>query len=93
MKSKFPMNIVIGKDNTNNKFKKTNSIDFLFMADIKPIIPSIGHIKIVLIPKGFNSVNLFNKSTGRIYEITNIIMPNTNVYFSIFFSILLDLLY
>ena len=93
MKSKFPMNIVIGKDNTNNKFKKTNSIDFLFMADIKPIIPSIGHIKIVLIPKGFNSVNLFNKSTGRIYEIINNIMPSKNVYFSIFFSILLDLLY
>lgn len=87
------MNIVIGKDNSNNKFKKVNIIDFLFMDDINPIIPSIGHIKIVLIPKGFNSVNLFNKSTGRIYEITNIIMPSTNVYFSIFFSILLDLLY
>lgn len=87
------MNIVIGKDNTNNKFRKTNSIDFLFMDDIKPIIPSIGHIKIVLAPKGFNSVNLFNKFTGRIYEITNIIMPSKNVYFSIFFSILLDLLY
>ena len=51
------MNIVIGKDNSNNKFKKANNIDFLFMDDIKPIIPSIGHIKIVLIPKGFNSVN------------------------------------
>lgn len=87
------MNIVIGKDNSNNKFKKANNIDFLFMENIKPIIPSIGHIKIVLIPKGFNSVNLFNKSTGRIYEITNIIMPSTNVYFSIFFSILLALQY
>ena len=93
LKSIFPMNIVIGKDNSNNKFKKANNIDFLFMDDIKPIIPSIGHIKIVLIPKGFNSVNLFNKSTGRIYEITNIIMPSTNVYFSIFFSILLALQY
>lgn len=77
------MNIIIGKDNTNNKFKKTNSIDLLFMDDIKPIIPSIGHTKIVLIPKGFNSVNLFNKSTGRIYEITNTIIPSTNVYFPI----------
>lgn len=57
LKSVFPMNIVIGKDKSNNKFKKANSIDFLFMDDIKPIIPSIGHIKIVLIPKGFNSVN------------------------------------
>ena len=88
------MNIVIGKDNSNNKFKKVNNIDFLFIEDINPIIPNIGHTKIVLKPIGFNSVNLLNKFTGRIYEITNTNIPSINVYFSIlFFNILLVLPY
>ena len=83
LKSKFPTSIVIGKDNINIKFNIENNIDFLLNEKINPIIPNIGHRKIVLKPNGFNCVNLSNKFTGRIYEITNTNIPSTNVYFPI----------
>lgn len=82
-KNKFPKNIVIEKDNINIKFNIENNIDFLLNEKINPIIPNIGHIKNVLNPNGFNSVNLFSIFIGRLYETINTITPITNVYFSI----------
>ena len=75
--------MVIEKDNINIKFNIENNIDFLLNEKINPIIPNIGHIKNVLNPNGFNSVNLFSIFIGRLYETINTITPTTNVYFSI----------
>lgn len=58
------MNIDIGNDITNRKFKIPNKIDFSLIENIIPIIPTTGQIKIVLNPNGFNSVNLENISIG-----------------------------
>lgn len=56
-----------------------NNIDLLFIEKIKPIIPSIGHIKIVLIPIGLICVKLLNMFVGSKYEIIYIISPIANV--------------
>ena len=59
-----------------------NCIDFLFKENINPIIPRTGHINIVLMSKGFNSVNLFNKFIGKIYDITKTTIQSGIVCFS-----------
>lgn len=54
-------------------------MDLLLIEKIKPIIPSIGHIKIVLIPIGLICVKLLNIFVGTKYEIIYIISPIANV--------------
>lgn len=61
------------------------------MEKINPMIPSIGQIKIVLIPIGLICVKLLNIFVGTKYEIIYIISPIANVYTPklLFFALLL----
>lgn len=54
-------------------------MDLLFIEKISPIIPSIGQIKIVLIPIGLICVKSLNIFVGTKYEIIYIISPIANV--------------
>lgn len=55
-------------------------MDLLFIEKINPIIPSIGHMKIVLIPIGLICVKLLNIFVGTKYEIIYMINPIKNMY-------------